>query len=99
MGEEMYRETVWYIEEIILAHEKGGMEAVEILVEEDDEKWKNVLDQEHFTNGQEVFWARHKSAKKKTFRGRNSVIDEKYSIDYHRNEGCVEFGNSRWKEK
>lgn len=30
------------------------------------EKWKNVLSEEHFINGQNVFWSKDRSAKKKT---------------------------------
>jgi len=30
------------------------------------EKWKSILEKEHFPNGEKVFWARDKSSKKKT---------------------------------
>jgi len=46
------------------------------------EKWKDVLGKEHFSNGQEVFWARDRSKNKKTI----LVIDH-YVPQYDKDAG------------
>lgn len=46
---------------------KKGVKKYQIVnVKKFYEKWKSVLEAEHFTNGNDVFWARDRSRKKKT---------------------------------
>ena len=42
MSEDMFKELSPYLNSLILAHEKGGMEGVEALVEGDTEKWDRI---------------------------------------------------------
>ncbi|WP_409344197.1 glycosyltransferase [Paenibacillus sp. MBLB4367] len=50
------------------------------------EKWKEILQQEHFENAQDVFWARDRSSKKKTI-----VVVDHYVPHYDKDAGgrCV----------
>lgn len=45
----------------------SGQKAYQVLNQKKfHEKWKNVLEREHFPNGENVFWARDRSKKKRT---------------------------------